>query len=173
MLTQNWIVSSTEMVFMSCFLTAIPDINQLPTIWLTPKSKICFVIIVVHTDFIKTLITWIYFFLLAIFFFIAVSTSCIAVLKTVEKITIGEVDAGFSLTSSYLLNEIFFSVIYSFSFWIRRHNIRLTNSFEDPRVGFCLSWQVARTLVLIGLSKDIYSLSSYLNVCILARGKKK
>ena len=50
------------------------------------------------------------------FLFIAIFPSGIAILGTVEEVTIGKVNAQFFLTGSYLLNQTFFDMAYSFYF---------------------------------------------------------
>lgn len=48
------------------------------------------------------------------FFLMTILASCITILEAAEKVTMGEIDAGFSLSGSYLSNQTFLGVAYSF-----------------------------------------------------------
>ncbi len=137
-LRQNWIALFSKKAFMSCFLTTGADVSNLPMVRFILRSKIYFMMIVALTDFFKTLITQGYFFLLIILFAKVVFISSIAVSRIIEKVTIGKVKAEFSLTDSYLPNQIFLEIVYFFSFSIYLHNICLTGSFKKLWVDFCL-----------------------------------
>ena len=82
----------------------------------TPRSKICFVIVVALINFFKILTTWGCYFFSTLFFAVVVFASSIAVLGAVEQITINEADTRFFLTTSHSSNQTFLGAAYSFFF---------------------------------------------------------
>ena len=103
---------------MSYFSTANANASYLPTVKFTPRFKIHFVIVVAPTNFFKTLTTQECLLFSTLFLLIAVFASGIAILGAVEEVTMGEVGVKFSLTGSYLPNQTFLGVVYSFFFSI-------------------------------------------------------
>lgn len=85
------------MIFVSYFSIASADAGNLPTVEFTPRSKICFMIVVVPIDSFKILTTWEYFFFSILFLFLAVYALSITILRATEGVIIGGLDAGFSL----------------------------------------------------------------------------
>lgn len=106
------------MVLIIWFSIAGVDVNSSSTVTFTSRSKILFVIVVALTDSFKILITQRYFFFFILFFIIDIFASIIAVLGTIEGITIGRVEAEFSLTGFYLPKQKFFGMVNFFSFSI-------------------------------------------------------
>ena len=104
------------MAFVNYFLIAGVDANNSPTVRLTSRSKICFVIVVALTDSFKTLLTRRCLFFSTFFLFIAVFTSGIAVLEAVEGVIMEGVGAELSSTGFHSPNQTFFGMAYSFSF---------------------------------------------------------
>ncbi len=135
MLTWNSTVSSSEMAFVSCFSTAGADANNSPTVRITVRSKICFVMAIAPTDSFKTLISQEFFFLSTLFSLVAVSVSSIAVSGEAEEVAIGKEGKRFSLTGSHSPIRTFLGAEYSFSFSIRQRNIHLTISFAGFLAG--------------------------------------
>lgn len=103
---------------MSYFLTAGTDASNSLTIRLISRSKIRFIMMVAPIDSCKTLTTWGKFFLLTLFFPMAILASYIIISAVAEKVTMGGVGARFSFTGFYLSNQTFLGMIYSFFFSI-------------------------------------------------------
>lgn len=75
----------------TCFyhlLLLIKEANSSPTVKLTPRSKVCIVIVVVPIDFLKTLTIPKCFFFTIFFFIVLISISGITVCNTAEDSTI-------------------------------------------------------------------------------------
>lgn len=150
------------MAFVSCFSTAKADASNLTTVRLTSMTKIYFVIVVDLTNLFKILITRRCLFLSIYFLLIAVFAFGIAVSGAIERVIIRGIGTRFSLTGSQSPNRTFFSMADFFSFSMSRYNIRLTGLFKSSAMSFGLSFQATRIPVLIGSSKDVYSLFSFI-----------
>ena len=123
------------MAFVSCFSTANTDVNHSPIVKFTPRSKICFVMVLAPTNSFKTVTTRWCFFFSKLFLAVAVSASSMAVSGAAKGVAISEEGTRFSLTYSHSPNRTFLEAAYSFSFSMRQRNIRLTDSFAGFLAG--------------------------------------
>lgn len=116
-MTWTWIVSSSEIVFVSYFSIAGVEANSLPIIRLTPRSNIYFVIVKALIDFFKTFITWEYFFFSALFFAGSVFALSITVSGMAKDSIIGTKSViKLLLRDSHSLNQTFLDIVYSLFF---------------------------------------------------------
>ena len=133
---------------MSYILTVDADASNLPMIKLIPRSGICFVIMIAHTNFFKILTTYEYLFFSILFFVVlALFATSIAVFGTTKKASIAKVGAELSLTDLHSPKQTFLGVAYFFSFLILRYNIRFTGSLDGFLVNDDKFVQVAKTYI--------------------------
>lgn len=92
------------MAFISCFSTVGADASNLPTIRLTPRFQIRFVMVVASIDFFKTLTTCGCLFFSILFFIVSISTLDIAISNAIKRVVNNETGIRLSLTGSYSPN---------------------------------------------------------------------